>query len=53
MYVSISIIIWFNKKLILIKKISKHNRVNIPCCGIKYIDLHLSLNFSNFAFSYC
>jgi hypothetical protein len=29
MCVSIYIFIWLNKKLILIKKFSKHNRVNI------------------------
>ena len=50
--VSISIIIWLNKKIILINKFSKHNHVNVPSCEIKYLDLHMSFIFSNFIFSY-
>jgi hypothetical protein len=37
----------------IIKKISKNNQVNIPSCKIKYLNLHLSLNFSSFIFIYC
>jgi hypothetical protein len=53
MCVYISIVVWLNKNLILINKFSKYNRVNILCCGIKYLDLLLSLDFFNFAFNYC
>jgi len=48
--VSIFIIIWLNEKNILINKFSKHNRVNISSCEIKYFNLHLSFNFSKFIF---
>ena len=41
----IFIIVWLNKKIILINKFSKHNRVNVTSYEIKYIDLYLSLNF--------
>jgi hypothetical protein len=47
MCVSIFIIIWLNKK---INKFSKHNRVNITSCEIKYLDIYLSLDFFNFYF---
>jgi hypothetical protein len=50
--ISIFIIICLNKKIILINKFSKHNRVNVPSSEIKYLDLHLSLNFSTFIFKY-
>jgi hypothetical protein len=43
----------FCYKLILINNFVKHNRVNDPCCDIKYLDLHLSLNLSNYIFIYC
>jgi len=39
------IIVWLNKKIILINKFSKHNRVNVTSCKIKYLDLHMFLNF--------
>jgi hypothetical protein len=48
--VSIFIIIWLNEKNILINKFSKHNRVNVSSCEIKYFNLHLSLNLSKFIF---
>ena len=40
----------FYFKLILIKKIIKHNQVNDSYCDIKYLDLHLSLSFFNYFF---
>ena len=43
-----SIFIIMNKKIILIKKFSKHNRINIMSCKIKYLDLHIFFNFFNF-----
>ena len=48
--VSIFIIIWLNEKNILINKFSKHNRVNVSSCEMKYFNLHLSLNFFKFIF---
>jgi len=48
MCISIFIIIWFNKKLILIKKSSKENQINIMSCEIKYFDIYLSLKFYKF-----
>jgi len=50
--VSISIIICLNKKIILINKFNKHNRINIPSFKIKYLDLYLSLDFSSSIFKY-
>jgi hypothetical protein len=47
MYASISIIVWLNKKIILINKFSKHNRVYVLSYEIKYLNLYLSINFSN------
>ena len=47
-YVSIS----FYYKLILINKFIKHNRVNVSCCAIKYLDLYLFLDFCTFVFIY-
>ena len=46
--VSIFIIVCLNKKIILIKKFSKQNRVNVLSFKIKYLDPHMSLNFSRF-----
>jgi hypothetical protein len=43
----------FYYKLILIKKFTKHNQLNDPCCAIRYFDLYLSFNFCNFIFIYC
>lgn len=40
------------KIIILISKFSKHNRVNIYSCKIKYLDLYLSLDFLNFIFRF-
>ena len=40
-------IIWFNKKIFLIKKLSKHNYINILSCKIKCFDLYLALNLSS------
>jgi len=37
--VSISIIVCLNKKIILIKKFSKHNQVNVMFFKTKYLDL--------------
>ena len=48
--VSISTIIWLNKKLILINTVIEYNRVNGSCYEIKYLDLHLSHNFSDMYF---
>jgi len=50
--VSISIIVCLNKKVTLINKFSKHNRINIPSFNIKYLNLHLSLDFSSSIFRY-
>jgi hypothetical protein len=50
--VFIFIIVWLNKKIILINKFNKYNRINILSCVIKYLDLHLSFNFFNFIFCY-
>jgi len=50
--VSIFIIICLNKKIILTNKFSKYNRVNISSFKIKYLNRHLSLNFSSFIFKY-
>jgi hypothetical protein len=44
-------ITWFNKKMILVNKFIQHKYVNDPCCEIKYLDLHPSLDFFNFIFS--
>jgi hypothetical protein len=52
MYVSIFIIIWLNKKIILINKFSKHNWINISSWEIKYFNPNLSLDFFNFIFSF-
>lgn len=46
-YASISIIVWLNKKIILINKFSKHNRIYVLSYEIKYPDLYLSIDFSN------
>lgn len=51
--VSIYIIVCLNKKGILINKFSKHKRVNARSFKIKYLDLHMSLDFSSFIFGYC
>jgi hypothetical protein len=50
--VHIFIIVWLNKKVILIDKFSKYNQVNILSCKIKYLDLHLAFDFSSFILSY-
>jgi len=52
MYVFIFIIIWFNKKIILVNKFIKHSEVNGLRCKIKYLDLYIFLDFSSFIFSY-
>jgi len=39
--------------LILMNRFSGYKWVNISFCEIKYLDLHLSLNFFSFSFSYC
>ena len=39
-------------KLILINKFIEHNQVNDLYYDIKYLDLHLFLNFSNYIFIY-
>jgi len=44
------IIVWSNKKLILIRKFRKHNCVNVTFCEIKYLDLYMSFDFSSFSF---
>ena len=49
-YVSINIIVWLNRNLILINKIIKHNQVKSMCCGIKYLYLYIFINFSVFFF---
>jgi len=46
------VFISFYYKLILINKFIKHNRVNVSCCAIKYLDLYLSLDFCTFVFIY-
>ena len=52
--VSIFIIVWLNKKIILIKKLNKYNRVNVKSYEIKYFNLHSSLLiFPVFIFSHC
>jgi len=51
--VSFSIIVWLNKKIILINKFHEYNRESILSCKIKYLDLYLSLDFSCFIFTYC
>jgi hypothetical protein len=50
MCLSISIIVWLNKKnkKYIIKKFSKYNLVNIPSCENKYPDMYLFINFSSF-----
>jgi hypothetical protein len=51
--VSIFIIVWLNKKIILIKKFNKYNRVNVKSYEIKYFNLHSSLLiFPVFIFSH-
>ena len=50
--VFISTIIWLNKKFILINKVNQHNWVNSPYYDIKYLDLHPTLDFSKYVFSY-
>jgi hypothetical protein len=50
MCVYIFIIVRLNNKIILINKISKHNRVDVTSCEIKYLNLYMSLDFSNFYF---
>jgi len=42
----------FYYKLILVNKFIEHNQVNNPYCNIKYLDLHLALNFFNYVFIY-
>jgi hypothetical protein len=49
---SISIIVCLNKKIILIKKFSKYNQVNIIYFKIKYLDLYLCFDFQSFIFKY-
>ena len=44
-YALISIIVFLNKKIILINKFSKHNRINILSFENKYLHLYLSLDF--------
>jgi hypothetical protein len=51
--VFIFIIICLNKKIILINKFSKHNRMNVSSFNIKYFNLHLFFNSSSFIFRYC
>ena len=38
--------------MIIKKNIIKYNMKYNPCCEIKYLKLHLSLDFSNLVFSY-
>jgi hypothetical protein len=40
-------------KIILTNKIMKHNWTNDLYCEIKYLNLHLFLNFFQFSFSFC
>jgi len=49
--ISIFIIVCLNKKIILINKFSKQNRVNVLSFKIKYLDTHVS-QFFKFFFSY-
>ena len=49
-YVSISIVVCLNKKVILINKFSKYNQVNVLLFKTKYLDLYTSLDFSSFIF---
>jgi len=51
--VFIFIVVWMNKKIILINKFNKHNQVNFLSFKIKYINLYMSLDFFIFIFSYC
>ena len=44
----IFIIIFFNKKIILINKFSKYNQINFLYFRIKYLHQHLTLNFQSF-----
>jgi hypothetical protein len=48
--VFIFIVVWLNKKIILINKSSKYNRVNITFYEIKYLDIYLFFNFFLFLF---
>jgi hypothetical protein len=50
MRVSVFIVVWSNKKIILIRKFRKHNCVNVTSDKIKYFDLYLYLDFSSFYF---
>jgi hypothetical protein len=52
MCVSISTIVWLDKKIHLINKVIEYNWVNIPCYEIKYLDLHSPLDFSRYVFNY-
>ena len=51
MCVSISIIVWLNKKLILINKVITQPSTDLYC-EIKYLYLYLPLDFSSLVFSY-
>ena len=51
MCVSISIIVWLYKNIILINRFNKHNRVSILSYKIKYLYLHMFLDFFDFIFS--
>ena len=51
-YALISIIVFLNKKIVLINKFNKHNQINILSFEIKYLHLYLSLDFSSFIFKY-
>ena len=46
--ISIFIIVCLNKKIILINKFSKQNRVNVLSFKIKYLDTHVSQFFKFF-----
>jgi hypothetical protein len=50
MCISIFIIVWLNKKLVLINKFSKYNRINISSFKIKYLNLYLFLDFFSLLF---
>jgi hypothetical protein len=52
-YVSIFIIIWLKKKLILIKKVIEHNKIYCLCSEKNILIYTMSLNFLIFIFSYC
>ena len=41
----IFIIVWLNKKIILINKFSKYNQVNVTFYEIKYLDVYPFLDF--------